>query len=494
MYIFKNALQNLLRNRGRNLMIAIIIFVMIASAVTALMINNTSGGVIDDYKSRFGSEVSLTPDMQKLQEEAQANSTNGLVRIQRPVIAPEDLIAFGESEYLKEAVFTASSKGNSEQLKAIDEEKGGGGGPMRLQAGPGGAGEQETLGREYFFRLLANQYDDFESGLRELSEGEFPENEGECIVSADLLENSGLSIGDKITVESALDEMGDEPGNETYTDFSWELTIVGSYLDATDEYQSSMMENAYTNRRNEILTTFETLSGKMVSGLNGIQVDATYYLQNPDMLEDFTAELRSKGLDDTYNVTTDAAAYERIVGPVEALKGISVIFVILVLVFGGVILALLTSIAIRERKYEIGVLRAMGMKKGKVVLGLWSEMLVITGLCIFIGLGAGLLAAQPITDTMLDRQVAALEEAENANNNGFPGGVRQGMMFSGNMGIGPGPGQSDAEPLGDMDVSLDLLTIAEIIGIGLLLSSFAGIIATRKIAKYEPIKILMERN
>ncbi|MFU2108463.1 FtsX-like permease family protein [Paenibacillus larvae] len=43
----------------------------------------------------------------------------------------------------------------------------------------------------------------------------------------------------------------------------------------------------------------------------------------------------------------------------------SVTYIVIVLVLGAVILILLSSIAIRERKYEIGVLRAIGMKKGK---------------------------------------------------------------------------------------------------------------------------------
>lgn len=73
---------------------------------------------------------------------------------------------------------------------------------------------------------------------------------------------------------------------------------------------------------------------------------------------------------------------------------------IVVLIFGGIIIALLTSIAFRERKYEIGVLRAMGLKKWKVALGLWSELLILKCVCLMLGLGAGTLAAQPITDAL----------------------------------------------------------------------------------------------
>lgn len=55
-------------------------------------------------------------------------------------------------------------------------------------------------------------------------------------------------------------------------------------------------------------------------------------------------------------------SYNQIVGPVEGLSSVSSTFLIIVLIFGGISIAVISSIAIRERKYEIGVLRAMGMK------------------------------------------------------------------------------------------------------------------------------------
>ena len=53
---------------------------------------------------------------------------------------------------------------------------------------------------------------------------------------------------------------------------------------------------------------------------------------------------------------------------------------------------------------------------------------------------------------------------------------------------------SDAKPLDEMKVNVGLDTVAEIILISLLLASFAGVVSISKITKYEPIKILMERN
>jgi putative ABC transport system permease protein len=485
MYILQNALQNLLRNKGRNLMIGVIIFVIIVSTVTALMINNTAVGVINDYKTRFGSEVTLSADMQKLQEEARKNSNGGPIAIKQPSIPPEQMLSFGESDYLQKSNYTAQTNTNCEQLKAIDEEKGPGGGPMLSSDGPDGTTEK-SVGNQYYFKLLANQYDDFTKGLREIENGDFPQNENECMVSTELLENSGLEIGDTITVTGDL-RSGSTPEDETYTSISYTLKIVGTYLDATNEYSDGMRENANSNRRNEIFTTLDTLIKPMKDGFDGIQLEATYYLKNPDMLDAFTTEVKAKGLSDVFNVQTDESSYDKVVGPVEGLKGISIAFCIIVLAFGSIIIALLSSIAIRERKYEIGVLRAMGMKKGKVILGLWTEMLVITSLCLAIGLGVGLLVAQPVTNIMLEQQATAAENA-NSENNALPPGA----ILSGPGGVQQG--ESDAEPLKNLDISLDMITLLEIIGIALLLSSLAALIATRKITKYEPIKILMERN
>lgn len=485
MYIIKNALQNLVRNLGRNLMIGGIILVIIVSVVVALMINNTAAGVIEDYKARFGSEVRFVPDMQKLLEEARKNTDpGGPTTIRRPTIPAEDLIKFGQSDYLKEAVFTAQSKGNSEQLNPIDKEKGGGGGLMTGGTG----GPSQPAGKQYYHKLLGDDYSDFNDGLRKLTEGSrFPENKGECIISKELLENSGLSIGDTITVTSSLETAGSTPGNEEYIDISWELTIVGTYEDATDEYGEGMMQNAFLNRRNEIITTFETLSEKMLDGYVGIDVEAKYYLKNPSMLEDFKTEVYAKGLSTVFDVQTDSASYESIVGPVEGLKGISITFVIIVLLFGATILILLASIAIRERKYEIGVLRAMGMKKIKVAAGLWTETLAITIICLVLGLAVGTMVAQPVANIMLEQQIAA---AEKSTANQLPPGA----VVSGGPARTIDSGTSEAKPLKNLNIALDTLTIMEIIGIALLLSSISGIISTFKITKYEPVKILMERN
>ena len=86
------------------------------------------------------------------------------------------------------------------------------------------------------------------------------------------------------------------------------------------------------------------------------------------------------------------------------MKGIFLTFMIVVIILGSIILALLSSITIRERKYEIGVLRAMGMKKAKS-RGLISEALMITAVCLVVGLVIG--SALSTANTILQNQIEA---------------------------------------------------------------------------------------
>ena len=59
-------LENIGRNKGRNILMGIIILVTITVSIVSLCINNTTTSIIDDYKSRFGSEVTIIPDMTKV--------------------------------------------------------------------------------------------------------------------------------------------------------------------------------------------------------------------------------------------------------------------------------------------------------------------------------------------------------------------------------------------------------------------------------------------
>ena len=124
----------------------------------------------------------------------------------------------------------------------------------------------------------------------------------------------------------------------------------------------------------------------------------------------------------------------------------------------------------------------MGMKKAKVALGLWSEMVFITLFCLIIGIGVGSLAAQPVSNALLTQQIENAQKIKEADSGYF---MRQ---------IGGDARAVDDNPIDEINVSLGMDTVLQLIIISLLLASLAGFAAISRITKYEPIKILMERN
>jgi len=497
MYLFQNALQNLVRNKGRNILLGAIIFTIIATTAVTLIINNTANGIIEDYQIRFGSRVNITPDMEQMMGNIQQLMTYG-----SPQVTPQQSMAFAQLPQVQSYEMKAFVPAVNPNLYTVDGdadlELGGG---MGLMIGGGFGGRPGTMigGNELDgaemeevempnIRLYGNNWEDFQQGLRSVAYGRIPTADNEAMISTELAELNGLEVGDTIRLYVPL-TVGE--GEDAVTErVSKDLNIVGKYFDMTPESPvGGIIRLSFLNRRNEVLTTLDTVLGSVGESARGVTITAVYYLHEPGLLPYFEAEVRNLGLSPMMMVTTNEAEYLAIVQPVMGLRDITSTFMVIVLVLGGIVLVFIASISVRERKYEIGVLRAMGMKKRKVAFGLMTEMVAITAICLVVGLAAGGLVAQPISDTLLAAQVESAVSEQETQDAGF-------VMFGagGRAGQATGGASQQAEPLSELNVSLGGRTIAEIIGISLLLATLAGVVSISLITKYEPMKILMERN
>ncbi|MPM84843.1 hypothetical protein SDC9_131919 [bioreactor metagenome] len=309
---------------------------------------------------------------------------------------------------------------------------------------------------------------EFKNGTRKIIEGKMPKKNNEAIVSEEFAKLNNLKVGDNIKIKNPQD-----PDNFD----SLDLYIAGIYYDGAKSNDYGIKHHML-NRSNEIITTYDTLKlYDKKSSQDLVTMDAKYYLKDPDLAEDFNKEAHKMGLSELFDLSVDASSYNSIVKPVEGLKGVSKIFMTLVLGFGGSVLVLISILAIRERKYEIGVLRAMGMKKGKVALGLIFETLSMIAISLSIGLTIGSISAQPVSNMLLQGQIDAQKQAESMS-----------------MTVGFA-GPSTIEPaLEKLDVFLSAEAILSIILIALLLGVVSAGIGILYINRYEPRKILTERN
>ena len=493
MYIFMNALKNIGRNKGRNILLGLILLAIIGTTVVTLTITNTADSMIDVHQEQFSIRVIIQPDIDAVIEEIQRDGQMTSI----PQLTIEETLTLAESNYVQDYRLTVEKMAAGYGILSLGEEEMnemmagmGGGGGVFISGDDGQVMEAPSDFIMPNLRFIGGAWlDDFENGERVLHEGEFPQAEGEVLISFDFAELNNLTIGDTVTLQGNF-LVGTEVENQEYR-----LTITGIYMDFTSNMGAGMF--GFTpptmNRRNEILTSIDTIVNPLSDELEnatGLQINVAYYLHNPSYLDYFEAEARAMGVSELLLFSSNATDFYAMVAPVEGLRQIAQTFLLVVLVLGGIILVLLSSIFIRERKYEIGVLRAMGMKRQKVTMGLWAEILVLTVACLVFGLGIGSLVAQPVSDTLLTAQVEAIAHVPDGGNT-----AHMNVNIIGVGGTHFGNNEStEYNPIDQLDLSLSANTILQIAGISFALMTVAAISSTARITKYEPIKILMERD
>ena len=245
-------------------------------------------------------------------------------------------------------------------------------------------------------------------------------------------------------------------------------------------------------------------------------LSATYAFADTEGYYAFETEVRTLGLSEDYTVSSsDISAYEKSLAPLDTLSTMSGWFLVVILIIGGVILVVLNIFNVRERKYEVGVLTAMGMKKRKVAAQFMCEILVITMIAVILGAGIGAISSVPVTNALLEGQVESQnsQQSQMEENFGrpgdFSGGGFGGGFGGGNMGERPSDLPDDIgggkNPFGDMfegaanyitevDSAMNLTVVFQMIGVGLLLTLVTSAVAVLFIMRYDPLKILANRD
>lgn len=468
MYIFTNAIKNIGRNKGRNGLIGFIMLIIILATAISLIIHNASLQIIDGYKQKYGSEVILT--------RVNAKVPSDLSEYKEP--NSEMYEKFSKSALLNGASLSSFGMGRVENAKAIGEGTVSGSGANKENNSNGVQSSYVSPTNSIYGYSEEVAKAEFSNGDRKVVEGELFKSKNEAVISKELAELNHWNVGDEINLNVA-DLMGQKK-------VAVKIKITGFYTDSDPDREDSGLKTAATNRLNNIITSYETFSSNTFDDM--MYVNARYTMKNPSEIDALEKEFRSLGLAEYFDVTVDDSAYKKIVAPVENMASITQTFVIAMLVVGGAILIILSTIAIRERKYEVGVLRAMGMKKSKVSFGLLSEMLVITSICLLLGLGSSVIASKPISNALFASQVASTPGDENTP--AVKNGEEITSMYASHM---PTTVNS-ADAITEMNAELSSDAVLQIILLSLLLAGISSIAGIVFVTRYEPAKILSERN
>ncbi len=101
------------------------------------------------------------------------------------------------------------------------------------------------------------------------------------------------------------------------------------------------------------------------------------------------------------DVTSSEDRAQSAIAPLQNIQNISLYSLIGAAVAGAVIIFMTMLMIVRERRREIGVLKAIGASNLKVVWQFMSEAITLTLLAAIVGIVIGVAAASPITNTLV---------------------------------------------------------------------------------------------
>lgn len=441
MFTLRNAVRNVKRSRGRSILIGIIITVIAFTVCIGLSIRESAVLSKKAALADMTITATISPDRSKMMDSMKSGSAGGGI----DPLTLSDYKKYAKAGSVKSFYYTmsasldasgsleayessGSSSSSSSDTSSVSSAASSASSSSSAspdasssQGGPGGMTQGD-------FTLTGYSSDEamtsFTDGTCKITDGEmFAEGESDmtCVISDELAELNDLSVGDSITLANPNNE------DETYT-----LKITGIYTNSQSSAQA-MGGPGGMNRSdpaNEIYCSYGTLnkiakqsasvnSSDSASAVTG-RLNATYVVGSVKNYKAFQKEVSSMGLSDSYTVSSsDIEQYERSAEPLENLAKFAGYFLIVIFAVGAVILVVMNIFSTRERKYEIGVLTAIGMKKKQVAKLFVTEILTITLLAAVIGGGIGAAVSTPVTNALLSTQLATSQNRQEEMNNAF---------------------------------------------------------------------------
>lgn len=467
MYILKNAWTNIRRNKGRNILIAIIVIVITSSSCVALAINTSGNKLIQSYKDQNKLEVSFKLNMKQFRQHSSDESQTTIDKL-----TIDDIKKYGDSNYVSSYYYTYETSLSSESINAVDMSE--------VFTKPDGEDKKPDNrgGNQGDFKITAysevSYIENFVNGTSKITSGAMITNEDEennIVISEDLAEENNLEVGSTVTMYLPSDSL-----------VTYEFKIVGIF--ETNSSDNNFMNMSALNSQNQIYTTTTAMNEILENDNNSNSLNSKFYLKNSNDLEDFTKEVKEKGLSDYYQVSDNTDQILSTLKPIQNISSFSLTFLIIILIVGAIILAVINMINIRERKYEIGVLRAIGMSKKKVILQLIIELFIIAVMAFVIGTSIGYALSQPVTNKMLESEINSYQNQSTQTRENFGG-----EKFRGSENF-----MDSSNYVDTLIVTLEAQTILKLFGVSMLLVIISGVVAVIFVIKYEPNKILQNRN
>ena len=242
------------------------------------------------------------------------------------------------------------------------------------------------------------------------------------LTSGDMID--GTSSDDVALVGKDLATKNNLTVGSTFTAYGQNVTVKGIYD------TGNTFSNAGVIMPLPALQKLSSQDGDVTSAI--VTVDSVDHL-------DATVSALEKKLGSSADVVSDASASADTLSSLDNVKTIATYSLVGALVAGAVIIFLSMLMIVRERRREIGVLKAIGSSNAKISWQFVTEALTLTGMAAVVGIIAGVILSNPVLDAL----VSSSSNSSNASRFTGPGGGPPGggagggpIRFGGGIGRG----------------------------------------------------------
>jgi putative ABC transport system permease protein len=193
----------------------------------------------------------------------------------------------------------------------------------------------------------------------------------------------------------------------TFKAYNKTLTVAGIFKSSTQTGGDAVIVSLPAEQR--------------LSGQSGDVTSAVATVDSVDNLSATTSAIKS-ALGSSADVTNSETQVNQSIQPLNSVKNITLYSLIGAVIAGSVIILLTMIMIVRERRREIGILKAIGASDARVIFQFMSEAVTLTIVGALIGIIIGIIGSSPVTNTLVSS--ASNSATSSSSQTAGPGGGR----------------------------------------------------------------------
>ncbi|WP_078382230.1 ABC transporter permease [Sutcliffiella halmapala] len=416
MNFIKRGLLSITRNKGKSIILLLVIFVLGNLISGAISIQQATGNVETSIKEKLGAATTVELDYDALYE----MSDEELREYEIKNLDLDLIKKIGGLSYVKYYDYNTNIQLGSKTLKSY-----------RGEHQEDFETDDSFLSMDY--KLKGINYApvlDFEEQKAKLSDGrvfnteEIENGSSVAIVSKKLADKNSLQIGDTFVLNSEIyGPSSDKPASTRDV----VLEIIGFFEPQSvkkeegsnkDQGMYDFMDMDFQNTiyvPNEVVLAENRAhmeeyikSDPELAKLMENEEISEYYtpifvLNKPEDSASFEEEVKPL-LPELYTVRKASDQYETISAPIQSMSKLSNYVLIAAIITTVLIIGLVVLLFLRDRKRELGIYLSLGERRGRLVGQIILEVMIISLIGITLSLFTGNYLAQGVSDTMINAE------------------------------------------------------------------------------------------